>query len=141
MPGRAPSPNSRRGLERGRWRTLPAEGREGDPPAWPLGGHKPKALLERWAQLWATPHAVVWEEERWPHVVARYCRLSLAAEKPGASAAMLAEVRQIEDRLGLSPAAMQKLYWRIGVKAVRPASNVTRLDDYRDLYGVPGVES
>jgi hypothetical protein len=63
--------------------------------------------------LWATPHAVAWEELGWARTVARYCRLVLEAEKKDAKVTLLGEVRQMEDRLGLSPMAMLRLRWRI----------------------------
>lgn len=92
---------------------LPPEGRSGPPPAWPLP--KPTAVERRlWAELWATPQAWAWESLGWTRTVARYARKLLAAEKADASVALLAEVRQLEDRLGLTPLSMLRLEWRVG---------------------------
>jgi len=91
---------------------LPAEGRRGDPPEWPLAGPR-KRELAIWAELWSTPQAVVWERLGWFRPVARYARLLYEVEKPGATAARLAEARQMEDRLGLSPMAMLRLRWEV----------------------------
>lgn len=137
MPGPAPNPNARRRNNKGQWRSLPAEGRPGPPPPWPLGATKAKTLLDRWAELWSTPQAVAWEELGWTHVVARYCRMVLQAEKPSASVSLMAEVRQLEDRLGLNPAAMRKLYWVVDqpVASQSEPGTVTSLDEYRELYG------
>jgi len=92
---------------------LPAEGRAGPPPAWPLGGRQSAALTVLWAQLWATPQAVAWEQLGWTRVVGRYARFLLKAEQPLASAALQAEVRQLEDRLGLTPLSLLRLRWEI----------------------------
>lgn len=93
-------------------RKLPAEGRQGDVPEWPLSQMLP-GEAEAWEALWATPQAVAWERLGWIRVVARYCRLMVAADEVGAPVALLAEVRQLEDRLGLSPMAMLRLRWEI----------------------------
>jgi hypothetical protein len=69
--------------------------------------------------LWAKPQAVVWEHLHHERVVGRYARLVLDAEEKGASAALLSEVRQMEDRLGLSPMAMLRLRWRIADEPAR----------------------
>jgi hypothetical protein len=61
--------------------------------------------------LWATPQAVAWERLGWTRVVARYCRVALAAEVLQKDA--LAEARQLEDRLGLTPKAMRLLLWTV----------------------------
>lgn len=88
--------------------TLPAEGRKGDPPAWPLE-QVSSAELTLWRDLWTTPQAVAWERLGWTRVVARYARLALLAEDMNKDA--LAEARQLEDKLGLTPKAMRLLLW------------------------------
>lgn len=94
---------------------LPAEGRTGEPPVWPLPGRRIKAEQDAWAELWATPQAVAWERLGAGCVreVARYCRLRTAAEKPSATAAAQAQVTALADRLGLTPKAMRLLLWEI----------------------------
>jgi hypothetical protein len=100
---------------------LPAEGREGDPPEFPLVS---MTLGEdvAWRDLWSTPQAVAWERNGvgTVRVVARYCRLLCSAEFAAlslatsvASAQTLGEVRQLEDRLGLTPMAMLRLRWEV----------------------------
>lgn len=91
---------------------LPAEGRRGDPPAWPLDGPS-DAERAVWREAWRTPHAVMWERLGHTRTVARFVRLLTAAEARGADARVLAEVRQLEDRLGLSPLALLRLRWEI----------------------------
>lgn len=91
---------------------LPAEGRVGEPPAWPLSkATKREGVL--WARLWATPQAAAWEMLGWVDTVARYARLLSVAERRGAAVTILGEVRQMEDRLGLTPMSMLRLRWEI----------------------------
>jgi hypothetical protein len=90
---------------------LPPGGRHGDPPVWPLP-RSTKAEKELWADLWATPQAVAWESLGWERVVARYTRTVLKAERE-MTGALLADARQMEDRLGLTPLAMLRLRWEI----------------------------
>jgi hypothetical protein len=105
-----PNPNAVRRNARPGIEMLPAKGREGDPPAWPLDLASP-AELDLWAELWATPQAVAWEKHGWTRVVARYTRCALAAEDLNKDA--MSEARQLEDRLGLTPKAMRMLMWQI----------------------------
>lgn len=92
---------------------LPSEGRRGDPPPWPLAGRQSVAERDAWAELWATPQAVAWERFGWTRTVARYCRVMVSSEKPGAPAAKLAQATALEDRLGLTPKSMRLLLWEI----------------------------
>jgi hypothetical protein len=110
---------------------LPASGRVGDPMPWPLpvsiGATQQHAReLEVWTRLWATPQAVAWERLGWTDVVARYARLIVQAEVYGAKPAFLAEVRQLEDRLGLNPLAMARLRWTI-VESDEPRGELVAL--------------
>lgn len=98
---------------------LPAGGRPGKPPNWPLPAPSGDEI-ELWEQLWKLPQAVAWERIGSQRVVARYCRLLAIAEMRESGAAaikgvagLLGEVRQLEDRLGLSPMAMLRLRWQI----------------------------
>jgi hypothetical protein len=92
---------------------LPAGGRKGRTPAWPLPGTADRDEKTAWAQLWKTPQAVAWEQLGWTRTVARYCRVMVASERPGANASLLGQVTAMEDRLGLTPKAMRLLLWRI----------------------------
>ncbi|NUP48997.1 MAG: hypothetical protein HOW97_17080 [Catenulispora sp.] len=91
---------------------LPSEGRKGEPPEWPMRTHAGYDD-NLWAELWSTPQAVAWERlgAGTIRVVARYVVLLAEADVGEPKAAM--EVRQIEDRLGLSPLAMLRLRWEI----------------------------
>ena len=92
---------------------LPASGRPGLAPRWPLPGKTDPFELAAWTQLWATPQAVAWENLGWTRTVARYCRVMVAAERPDATAALLSQATMMEDRLGLTPRAMRMLLWQI----------------------------
>lgn len=94
--------------------TLPSGGRKGEAPKWPLTGKPTAVEAQAWKQLWATPQAVAWEDLDWFRTVARYCRAMIAAEQPGASAGLLAQVLALEMHLGLTPKAMKLLLWQIG---------------------------
>lgn len=98
--------------------TLPASGRPGEPPAWPLPGRMSAGERDAWAQLWATPQAHAWEQLGWTRTVARYCRVMVAAEKPKATAAILAQACALEDRLGLTPKSMRLLLWQVAADEV-----------------------
>lgn len=108
---RPPEFNPRRRNERVGPMSLPAAGRRGRTPAWPLDGKAAPAERKLWMQLWRTPQAVAWEGLGWTRVVARYVRVALAAEDLNRDA--MAEARQLEDRLGLTPKAMRLLLWTI----------------------------
>lgn len=132
MPGPPPSPNARRRNARAARVKLPAGGRQGEPPPFPLTGRS-KALVELWAGLWSSPQAVVWEQLGWTRIVARYAKLILRSERRDADRLLLAEVRQLEDRLGLTPLAMRRLQWEIAddVEPMAAPTEVTVLEDYR----------
>jgi hypothetical protein len=92
---------------------LPAGGRAGEPPEWPLGTRATAAERSVWADLWRTPQAVAWERLGWTRTVARLCRFMVLAERKDASPALLAQVTALEDRLGLTPKSMRLLLWEI----------------------------
>jgi hypothetical protein len=91
---------------------LPAEGRRGRAPSWPLEA-EPKAEQRRlWAKLWRTPQAVAWERLGWTRVVARYVLVVIEAEGE-LDSKLLAQAVALEDRLGLTPKAMRLLLWEV----------------------------
>ena len=113
MPGPPPAHDPVRRNARSGPVSLPAEGRKGDPPDWPLAELPTADEWAAWEQLWATPQAVAWERLGWTRTVARYCRVMVAAEERGANAALLAQAVALEDRLGLTPKSMRMLLWQI----------------------------
>lgn len=88
---------------------LPAAGRPGPKPKWPLQGAEAPA----WAYLWRLPQAVAWEQLHLHRVVARYALVLADVEGGESNAALLAEARQVEDRLGLSAMSLLRLRWQI----------------------------
>ena len=131
--GPAPNPNARRRNARPAFRRLPVA-RTGAPPAWPLGGRTSTAERELWAELWRSPQAAAWEELGWVRTVARYARITIAAERPRAKGVVLTEARQLEDRLGLNPKAMRSLGWEVaadGSQETDGDADVVDLDAFR----------
>ena len=107
---------------------LPAEGRDGEAPSWPLSGAEDEdpETLRVWGELWSTPQAVAWERLGWTRVVARYARLVIAAERLDKDA--MSEARQLEDRLGLTPKAMRLLLWEITADEVAQKRETSESD-------------
>lgn len=113
--GPPPDPNA---LRRDRkddapWRTLPADGREGDVPVWPLADPTRREEL-LWEKEWSRPQAVEWERNGQELEVAMYVRTLIAAEKHDATANMRTLLRQQQESLGLSLTGLAKNRWRIG---------------------------
>lgn len=94
------------------WTTLPAVVHDA-PPTFPLLGVSDREL-ELWAAVWSLPPAAMWHRDSAALEVALYVR-ALALTESGArgSATAAGEVRQWSDRLGLNPAAMLRLRWRV----------------------------
>lgn len=91
---------------------LPAEGRKGRAPKWPLPSQT-DAEAKVWTETWHTPQAAAWERLGWNRTVARYVRFLVRSEDPKSTVALLSEVRQLEDRLGLTPMSMLRLRWEV----------------------------
>jgi hypothetical protein len=127
--GPAPNPNARRRNARPDTTVLPAAGYEGPVPDWPLSVAN-RAEKSAWEGLWRQPQAAAWAQMSAERAVARYCRALVQAEKRDATAFLLSEVRQLEDRLGLTPMSMLRLRWSISTDeladARQPAPSTTR---------------
>ena len=111
---------------------LPAGGRKGQAPAWPLGKATP-AERKLWNDLWSRPQAVVWEQWYAMDVVAQYVKIALRAQKAGAPVGILAERRQMQMQLGLLPGAVFKLQWTLAEGSEIPNEAITDLDAYRKM--------
>lgn len=133
MPGPPPKKNARRRNARPDWVALPANGRKGKTPRWPLGGRTPRG----WVELWRSPQAVMWERGGNELLVARYLVLRNLIQRPASvdeiNAAALSELRQMEDRLGLSPMAMKRLQWEIG-EVAQDESDDGKVVDARERF-------
>lgn len=97
----------------GNWVDLPADGRVGDPPPWPLSEPSGRELA-LWQGEWRRPQAVQWEVNGQEIEVAMYVRSLVAAEGSKATAAERTLVLRQQEYLGLSLPGMARNRWRIG---------------------------
>jgi hypothetical protein len=91
---------------------LPAEGYQGPIPDWPSTiTRDPLEDDLLWGELWRTPQAAAWVRmgAGVVRVVARYVTMQRLRQNEK----VWAEVRQLEDRLGLNPLAMLRLRWEV----------------------------
>ena len=99
---------------------LPAKGRKGRAPAWPLHGRMAAGELEAWRAAWKIPQSFMWEQLQLHTIVAQYIRASIESAEPGASAGLKTVVLRMQDELGLTPSGMNRLRWRIPVHSAEP---------------------
>lgn len=125
--GPAPDPNAlRRERDAGEWTILPAEGRQGALPNWPLTELSVREA-ELWSELWRKPQALMWERYGQELEVALYARRLAEAEEPGSFVNLSTLVRQMSDSLGLTTPGMRANRWRITAEeAPRPAVSSRR---------------
>jgi hypothetical protein len=124
--GPPPDPNAlRRDRDKAEWTHLPAAGRTGDPPAWPLDRIRARERV-LWASEWQRPQAVIWEARGQALEVALYVRAVVVSEGPKASAPDRNVVLRHMDDLGISSGGLAKNRWIIDGEAQQ---QVTRTDD------------
>lgn len=134
--GPAPDPTSRTSERRGYMLTsLPNTECSGRPPAFPLPAHnrtsdnpvtQARLVLEDerinarekelWKWLWRQPQARAWKLPQYRYMrmeLALWVRQSVVCESDGAKAADMGILLRMTDRIGLSPAGMAALGWRI----------------------------
>lgn len=99
------------------WARLPAEGRLGDPPDWPLTRATGREKL-LWAQEWTRPQAAMWEANHLEREVALYVRALRLAEAAKATTNLRTLVRQYMDGLGLSLRGLKEQRWIIEEQAI-----------------------
>jgi hypothetical protein len=104
---------------------LPAAGREGPAPDWPLSRPLKREIV-LWEREWARPQAVMWERNGQDVEVAMYVRSLVAAESRKATVATRTLVRQQQEALGLSLPGLARNHWRIMEGDLEPASSDTR---------------
>ena len=134
--GPPPDPDSLTQTD-GEWTVLPASGREGDAPAWPLVEPTTREL-ELWADEWTRPQAVMWERERQEIGVAMYVRVLVEAEKAEAKTNTRTLLKQLREELGLSMPGLLRNRWRIGDPEEKPSTQPTRPSARDRLTVVPG---
>ncbi|MER7874841.1 hypothetical protein ABTY63_14960 [Streptomyces solisilvae] len=113
--GPAPDPlalRRNRPSDKAGWTLLPAEGRPGEPPQWPLTSATDREW-DLWCELWGRPQAVMWEELGQHFEVALFVRCLAEAEQPDAKVDVRKLARQYLDSLGLSVQGMLRNRWKI----------------------------
>lgn len=115
MPGPPPNPNARRRNVGPGFVKLPSSGRKAPPPELPatLPGTRRKwraETLEWWEAVWRSPMAVEFLESDY-HGLLRLAVLRDRDTRGMLLAKEHAEIRQLEDRFGLSPLARLKNRW------------------------------
>ncbi|MFC8494722.1 hypothetical protein ACFUJU_28800 [Streptomyces sp. NPDC057235] len=143
--GPPPDPRSLRSakvMDKGGWRTLPAEGRQAPAPEWPLTTPSDREL-DLWDELWAKPQAVAWADMGQELEVGLFVRTLAEAESPDARLDVKKMVRSYLDSLGLSVAGMNRNRWKIApaieeAEPEGPAVNVepARRPSARDRFRV-----
>lgn len=133
--GPAPDPNAlRRDRDAGDWTTLPADGRDGPLPEWPLTKATQREI-SLWKREWKRPQAVMWERNGQEVEVALYVRSLRMAEMPKAPTISRTLVKQQQEALGLSLPGLARNRWRIEhVEAAAPPAAVGR--SARDRFRV-----
>lgn len=127
--GPPPDPNALRRDRRddkGTWTTLPAEGREGAPPDWPLTDATEREA-DLWEKEWKRPQAVEWERNGQQLEVAMYVRTLVGAENPRSPTNLRQLLKQQQEALGLSLPGLLRNRWKIGeAEAATPKRRTTR---------------
>lgn len=145
--GPPPDPNSlrqSRASNAAGWSTLPAEGRNGPAPEWPLVAQNDREVV-LWDDLWSRPQAVAWEALDQRYEVAMFVRKLAEAELPKASVELQKVVRQYLDSLGLSVQGMLRNRWKVAPaveeEQATPSAPAVRRPSARDrLKVVPSGE-
>lgn len=113
---RSGPPPDRNAIRNGRagadWIRLPASGRKGDPPGWPLSWPT-KRELALWAVEWRRPQAIMWEANGQEVEVALYVRSLREAEKAGVAVAARTLIVRQQEYLGLSQPGLARNRWII----------------------------
>ena len=77
---------------------------------------------EIWAELWSTPQACAWSQERWRWpVVADLVMFRERADDPESPVGLATSVRQLRDDLGLSKVGLAANGWAIAAADIAPA--------------------
>lgn len=119
--GPPPDPTAPRTRSSGEWLMLPAEGRVGDEPRWPLTKISDRERYI-WREMWTKPQAVAWESHGLHYEVALMVRRMTEAEKPEPTAAVITAVRQAMDSLGITIPGLRANRWKISEKADQAAT-------------------
>jgi hypothetical protein len=125
--GPPPDPGSLRSAGR-EWLTLPAKGREGPAPEWPLTRATVRELA-LWAQLWRKPQAILWQENGQEIEVAMHVRHLVLSEGRKAPTAARSLLRQQMDSLLLTLPALRAAGVRVGYAGSSIGAAATPIED------------
>ncbi len=106
---------------------LPLSGCDLPVPDLPAGRVWSDAERTMWAELWASPQATQWHDAYVP-LVAMYVQIVCQSLAGKATAGLAQEARHLAEQLGLSPAGLRALGWRM--EQVDTESG--------ELYALPG---
>jgi hypothetical protein len=77
-----------------------------------------------WAELWSTPQACAWSQERWRWpIVADLVMFRVRADDPESPVGLATSIRQLRDDLGLSAAGLGANGWAIAAAVIAPAES------------------
>jgi hypothetical protein len=111
--GPPPDPTAlRRERDSNDWVKLPAAGRTGRTPPWPLVDPEPREL-HLWRGLWRKPQALMWADLGQEVEVALYVRRLCEAEVHESATNLSTLVRQLADSLGLTTPGLRAARWTI----------------------------
>ncbi|MBR8638602.1 hypothetical protein KEF29_03130 [Streptomyces tuirus] len=115
----------RRDRDAGEWTILPADGRQGATPDWPLSEQSIREA-ELWEALWLKPQAIMWERFGQELEVALYVRRFSEAELMDSRVNLSTLIRQMADSLGLTTPGMRANRWRITAEEPEPRAPAKR---------------
>lgn len=121
------------------WVTLPAEGRPGDPPPWPLNDTPTELEWEVWGQFWRKPQAIIWERDQIFEPVAMFVRQYIEGMERKASAENRKTVRMMFADLYLTSDSLARAHMRIAadeVEAKRAEKEAPKRKSARDRLQV-----
>lgn len=108
---------------------LPATGREGDAPDWPLEVPEPnQEEIDFWNRIWQSPQAILWEADQTYDLVAFYVRTHLEAMHPRAGAQARTFARQLAESLYLTGPALAS-----GRYVIQQSSEARAIQAARDV--------
>lgn len=117
---------------------LPAEGRQGPLPEWPLEEPMTPAEERMWQRVWRSPQAAMWEANGWFDTVARYVRIFIQATVPNAPVALQGPTTTLTKELGLTPQGMRMLMWTVApAKSIQDSPQATE----RGMSSVTDIRS
>lgn len=135
MPGPAPKPSDQR-RRRNKPEpkvTLPPGDSGREVPPLPFLDEASDFTKRWWETVWRSPMAAMWDPSD-ALVLARMAQLVQQVSLGDGSPQVLSEIRQLEDRMGLSPLARRRIGWELPPEEeaeARKADNVADMKKWR----------